>query len=148
MHLRRLGPFAMGLLMLIGTPLAHAAPAYACVQVGEIHAMPPIIPAPIHIHECTSFEGGPGAVESGKAWCDSASKMTLGPKDVPPVVTPVGACPAGALARCRAALPGGADLTVDRYYYRADAGAGGLEGLRKTCEAHKPGQAGGVFTKF
>lgn len=147
MNLQRLGPSAIGLLLAMGAPFAHAAPAYACEQVGEIHAMPPIIPAPIHIHECTSFEGGAGAVESGKAWCDSASKMTLGPKDVPPVVTAVSACPAGALARCRTALPTG-DLTVDRYYYRADAGAGGLEGLRKTCEAHKPGQAGGVFTKY
>jgi hypothetical protein len=126
---------------------AFSAPQYACVQKGQIEAMPPIIPEAIQIHECSSFVGGPDALSTGKAWCDHVSKVTVGPKDSPPKVTVVDACPTGALAVCVAPFPN-SPVAVSRYYYVADPGAGGLEGLRKTCESHKSGHPRGVFTKL
>jgi hypothetical protein len=124
---------------------AHADP-YACLQVGEVKAFPPVIPEAFRIHECSSFTGQ-DAASMGKKWCDHASQVVLGPKDVPPVVKVVDSCPTGALALCEAPFPD-TTLTVKRYYYVADAGSGGIEGLRKTCEAHKAGHPKGVFTKF
>lgn len=139
----RFATVAMGTALCLTA--AHADP-YACMQVGEIKAMPPIMPEPIHIRECSSFTGK-DAASMGKAWCDHAGTLAIGPKDVPPVVTVVDTCPTGALALCEAPFPD-STLTVKRYYYVADPGAGGIEGLRKTCEAHKPGHPKGTFTKF
>lgn len=141
----RLALLALTLPTLL--PTAFAAPAHACLQEGVINAAPPFIPEPIRIKECSSFDGGAEAVQAGQAWCASAGRMVLGPKDAPPKVTTVAACPAGALAMCAVTTPG-SSVVNKRYHYIAGAGAGGLEGLRKSGERHTPGMPAGVFTKF
>ncbi len=144
---RSLRHWALSLYLSAACTAALSAPQYACVQKGRIEAIPPIIPEAVHIHECSSFTGGTDALTVGKAWRDHVSKVTVGPKGSPPKVTVVDACPAGALAVCVAPFPN-SPVTVSRYYYVADPGAGGLEGLRQTCESHKSNHPKGVFTKL
>lgn len=132
-----------------GTDAKDLEPAaYACMQTGRINKFPPVIPEAIDIKECTDFLGEPAlAKQVGQSWCDHAAQVVLGPKDVPPKVERVSTCPSGWLAMCFAPLPPqGADgqlhpLVVRRHYYVASPGAGGMEGLRETCEAKpKAGQ--------
>ena len=126
---------------------AQGAPDYACVQKGEIKAAPPLIPEGFPVHECSSFSGGTDAASVGKLWCEHAAKSTLGPDDVPPKVTRVDACPAGAVALCTAPFPN-SQVTVNRYHYIAHRGAGGIDGLRRMCEGRKRKDPAAVFTTF
>ncbi len=123
---------------------AHAS--HACLQQGDVKAAPPLIPEAFRIHECTAFSGGTDSAEVGKLWCDQAGKVQFGPADIPPKVTRVDACPPAAIALCTAPVPNSA-VVMKRYFYVADAGAGGLEGLRRMCEGRKK-NSGAVFTKL
>jgi hypothetical protein len=140
-------PHLCGVLLAAACLSAHGAPDYACVQVGEVKAAPPLIPEAIRIHECSSFSGGAEAANVGKLWCDHASKATLGPNDTPPKVTRVEACPSGAVALCSTPMPN-SQVKVSRYHYVADRGAGGIDGLRKICEGRKRKDPTAVFTTF
>jgi hypothetical protein len=128
----------------VATP-ALAVPDHACHQVGVVKAIPPLIPQAMRIDECSSFAGGPDAVAVGRLWCDHAARSTLMPHDVPPKVTTVAVCPKGAIALCTAQVPN-STVTVSRYFYVADPGAGGLDGLRKMCEGRKRKDPTAVFT--
>ncbi|WP_028310760.1 hypothetical protein [Derxia gummosa] len=136
-----LRPLLAALAVVAVIPAAQAAD-YACRQTGDIAAMPPLIPKPIHLDECTAFSG-PQALEVGKAWCAQATNGTLGPS-APPVVKVVASCAPGAVGICRMNMGGGA-VKIERHFYVADAGTGGIANLRKTCEASAPGAPAGVF---
>jgi len=128
---------------------ADAKPVLACDQQGALPAMPPLTARPIQIHECTSFSGGAMAAEVGKSWCEQAGHAPFAGA-TPPKVTLQASCGGGALALCQTTLPG-SDVVVSRYFYIADVGAGGLAGLRKTCEASGRGIRGatpGKWTQF
>lgn len=141
---------AMGTVALVdAAEAADLKPVMACDQQGSLPAMPPITYKPIQIHECTSFSGGAMANEVGKKWCEQAGRAPFDGA-APPKVTMQLGCGAGALAMCRTTLPG-SDVVVSRYFYVADAGAGGLPGLRKTCEGSGRGVNGatpGRWTQF
>ena len=122
-----------------------AAPDHACRQVGEVKAAPPLIPESSRIDECSSFAGGPDAASFGKNWCDHAAKVAFGPNDVPPKVTKLDSCPKGAIALCTAQVPN-SSVVVSRYFYIADRGAGGIDGLRRSCEGRKRKDPTAVFT--
>jgi hypothetical protein len=148
----------LGVLMVMATGVAAPAdaaepddpkPVMACEQQGALPAMPPMTSRPIQIHECTSFSGGAMAGEVGKQWREQAGHAPFGGAQAPKV-TLRASCGAGALAVCRTTLPG-SDVVVSRYFYVADVGAGGLAGLRKTCEASGRGVKGatpGRWTQF
>ncbi|MFG6458808.1 hypothetical protein [Roseateles sp. BYS96W] len=121
---------ALAALLATGASLVHAAPL-ACMQEGVIQPIPPVYLKPITLKECTDFTG-PEAAAVADAWCDSASKMTLTPKDTPPKVTRLASCPAGALAVCRFSAPGG-QVRIGRHFFTADPATGGIENLRKMC---------------
>jgi len=147
---RPLLALAIGLAVgATAAPAADAEPVLACDQQGTLPAMPPMTSKPIQIHECTSFSGGAMADEVGKNWCEQARRSPFGGA-TPPQVTMQGRCSAGALALCQTTLPG-SDVVVSRYFYVADAGVGGLPGLRKSCEGSGRGVRGatpGKWTQF
>ncbi len=139
-----------GLVACLGSAqAAEPAPVMACDQQGSLPAMPPVAPKPIQIHECASFSGGAMAAQVGKSWCEQASHAPF-EGAAPPKVTMLASCAPGALAKCDVTTPGG-DVVISRHYYLADAGAGGLEGLRKTCEGSGravKGMTPGKWTQF
>lgn len=146
---RRRWPLTVGLLLAAAATHAAGPAIQACDQQGMLPAMPPFMPKPIQIHECTSFSGGAQAAEVAKSWCENASRPPMEGAP-PPKVTMVAACAAGALARCDVATPG-SDVVISRHFYVADAGAGGLEGLRKSCEGSGKAIKGlptGKWTQF
>lgn len=139
---------ACGVVAALGAAAAWAdEPAYACMQTGRINAMPPIMPEPIDIKECSEFSGKkPLAEQIAQQWCGHAAGVQMGRTDSPPTVEKLQRCPDRWLATCYAPMPPrGADgkqhaVVVWRRYYVASPGAGGLEGLRRTCEAEQRGQ--------
>lgn len=140
-------PFRVALVLgcMAGAIGAATAGVPACEQQGTVPAMPPLLPAPIHLHECTGFSG-PAASVVGPAWCKQAAE-TVFPGAKPPKVTMLPHCPPGALARCDVRDPAGT-VSITRYFYVADAAAGGLANLRKMCEGsgRRPDLPAGVFT--
>jgi hypothetical protein len=139
---------ACGLAAVFSAAAAWAdEPAYACMQTGRINAMPPIMSEPIDIKECSEFSGEKRLAEQiGQQWCNHAAGVQMGRTDSPPKVEKLQRCPDSWLATCYAPMPPqGADgkphaVVVWRRYYVASPGAGGLEGLRETCETEQKGE--------